>query len=83
MENTKEMSFYEKKKLDLLKTKPESVRKYFESQVPLGDLTGIKIYILFQANGIKENEQFKIVSGFYKSLLESKNAQVEIAVNVN
>jgi len=83
MENTKGMSFYDKENLDLLKKNPDSIRKYFEAQVPLGNLQGIKIYIIYQPNNIKENEQFKIVSGFYKNILESKNAQVEIAANIN
>ena len=83
MENTREMSFYDKGRLNLLKTNPDRVKKYFDSQIELRNLIGIKIYIIFQPNEIKEDEQFKAVSGFYKTLLESKGAQVEIAASIS
>lgn len=83
MENTTELSFYKKKKLDLLKTDPESVSKYFETQMPLKNLKGIIIHIVFQPNGVEEDRRFKIVSGFYKNLLESKGANVQITANIN
>ncbi|RPH33015.1 MAG: hypothetical protein EHM93_06795 [Bacteroidales bacterium] len=83
MENTREMSFYDRGKFSLLKTNPNDVKIYFDSQVELKNLSGITIYIIFQPKGIKEDEQFKGVSGFYKNLLESKGAEVEIAASIS
>ena len=83
MENTDEMSFYDKEKFNLLTTHPDLIKKYFDSQVPLASLQGINIYIIFQANGTAEDEQFQVVSGFYKNLFESKGATVEISANLN
>jgi hypothetical protein len=83
MENTSEMSFYDRQKQELLKTNPDAISKYFEAQLPLQNLQGIKIYIVFQPNGIEEDERFKIVSGFYKKLFEAKGAVVEITANIN
>jgi hypothetical protein len=83
MENTNDMSFYDMQKFDLLKTNPDSISKYFEAQVPLLNLQGIKIYLVFQPNGMAEDEQFKMVSNFYKKLFESKGATVEITANIN
>lgn len=83
MENTTGMSFYNGQKLGLLKTNPDSISKYFETLVPLENLKGIKIYIIFQPDGIGHDEQFKIVSGFYKRLFEAKGAVVQIAANLN
>jgi len=83
MENTTEMSFYKKEKLNLLKTNPESVSKYFETQMSLKNLNGITIYMIFQPNDIKEDQQFKIVSEFYKNLLKRKGAEVQISANIN
>lgn len=83
MENTREMSFYDNKKLRLLKTNPNDVKIYFDSQVELVNLDGIKIYIIFQPKGAIEDERFKVVSGFYKNLFESKGAKVEVTANIN
>ena len=83
MENTDEMSFYDKEKFALLKTNPNMIKKYFDSQVLLASLQGININIIFQPNGISENEQFQVVSEFYKNLFESKGAKVEITANIN
>ena len=82
MENTNKMSFYDKQKLELLKTNPDSVSKYFEKQTPLESIQGIKIYFIFQPDGIEEDEEFKIVSGFYKKLFEAKGAIVQITANL-
>ena len=83
MENTDEMSFYTKENINLLKSNPEVIRKYFENSVSLENLSGINIYIIFQPNGISEDEQFKLASKFYKDLFESKGATVEITASVN
>jgi hypothetical protein len=83
MENTDEMSFYDNQKLSLLKTNPDSVKKYFDSQLKLEDLTGIKIYFVFQPLNMKQDEVYRIVSGIYKNLFESKGAVVEITASIN
>jgi hypothetical protein len=77
------MSFYTKENINLLKSNPEVIRKYFENSVPLENLNGINIYIIFQPNGIGEDEQFKLASKFYKDLFESKGATVEITASIN
>ncbi len=83
MENTREMSFYDGGKFRLLKTNPNELKSYFDSQVELKNLSGIIIYIIYQPKGIKEDEQFKAISEFYKNLFESKGAEVEIAASIS
>jgi hypothetical protein len=83
LENTDEMSFYKNETLSLLKTNPDSVKKYFESQLKLENLTGIKIYLVFQPLNMKQDEVYRIVSGFYKNLFENKGATVEITAGIN
>jgi len=83
MENTDEMSFYNTGTLSLLRTNPGSVKKYFESQLKLENLTGIKIYLVFQPLNMKQDEVYKVVFGFYKDIFESKGATVEITANIN
>ena len=83
MENTDEMSFYDKEKFNLFTTNPDLIKKYFDSQVTLASLQGINIYIIFQPNGTAEDEQFKVVSEFYKNMFSSKGATVEISANID
>ncbi len=83
MENTAELSFYNKSKFNLLKTNPDSILKYFDAQVPLRKLAGIKIYLIYQPANPETDKQYQIISGFYKKLLESKGATVEITANIN
>jgi hypothetical protein len=83
MENTDEFSLYKKCNLNLLKTNPDTVRKYFESLNSLGNLKGIKIYLVYQPVNKEADEQYRLIAGFYKDLLESKGATVEITANIS
>lgn len=83
MENTDKLSFYDKGILHEIKTKPERIKQYFESQIKLNKLNGIKIYIIFQPENMEQDNAFNIVSEFYKKLFESKGATVEITANLN
>lgn len=83
MENTEEMSLYDTTKLNLLKTNPDLIWKYFNAQVPLQNLDGIKIYLIYQPPDTGKDGQYKIVSEFYKDLFESKGATMEITANIN
>ncbi|MFA6089451.1 MAG: hypothetical protein WC755_06310 [Candidatus Woesearchaeota archaeon] len=83
MENNSNISFYDNGTLSKLKTNPDSIQKYFESQVPLQKLNGIKIIMIYKPSDEKEDEDYKIVSEFYKRLFESKGAEVEIVANIN
>lgn len=81
MENQKELSFYDPKKLKQLKENPEEIRKLLESQQPLGALVGIKVYIIYQPADAEADLKFRIVSEFYRNLLEMKGAKVTIGAN--
>jgi hypothetical protein len=83
MENTDKMSFYNKSVLNSIKKEPDKIKQYFESQIKLNKLNGIKIYIIYQPRNTEEDNAFSIVSGFYKQLFESKGADVEITANLN
>ncbi len=83
MENTDILSFYNKWTFDQLKTKPEAIEQYFDSQMKLPNLSGIKIYLIYQPKNTKQDEDYKLTSSFYKRLLEEKGATVEITANLN
>ncbi|MBI4930852.1 MAG: hypothetical protein HY841_08835 [Bacteroidetes bacterium] len=82
MENSEELSFYKSEKLILLKKNPQFFRDYFDKQAKLDSLTGIEIHIVYQPKDTKENQEFIVVSEFYKVFLESKGAKVEISANL-
>jgi len=83
MENTSTLSFYNKEIFNVLKTKPEEIKRYFDSQMKLSNLSGITIYLIYQPINAMDDEKYRIISGFYKTLFESKGAIVEIMATVN
>lgn len=83
MENTLVFSMYTKKNLDILKTHPESIRKYFEAMAPLKNLYGIKVHLIYEPNDNAADQVYKSVAGIYKGILENKGAVVEISANIN
>lgn len=84
LENTEQMSFYDKQKIELLKTNPDSITKYFQSMYPLPRLDGIEIYLIYQPVDIREDEQYRLLSGYYKKLFESSGAaKVDVVANLN
>lgn len=74
--------FYKKPMLEKMQTNPEIIEQILEKAVPLPDLKGIEIVIIYQPRSNGESRQFNIVSGFYKKLLESKGAKVTIGANL-
>ena len=82
IENTSIMRFYNPETLELLKTNPDSVKKIFESEVALPNLSGIEVYIIYQPKNETYSEWFRASSGFYKAWLESKGAKVVVEANL-
>jgi hypothetical protein len=83
MENLPDFSLYRKKDFNLLLQSPEKVRDYFLKQVPLNDLHGIVVYLIYQPENTTDDYQYRIVSGFYKTLLENAGAKVTITANLS
>lgn len=83
MENSYSLSFYNKKTLAQLKSNPEAITKQFVQLKALQNLSGIQVYFIYQPTDTYSDQTFNIVSGFYKKLLESKGATVNISANLN
>lgn len=82
MEN-QDISFYDKRTFRTLQTNPDEIAAELVEKAPLpSDLTGIQIYLIFQPADAHEDQVFQVVSGFYKTLLESRGASVTISANV-
>lgn len=82
MENTSVISFYKAGNFKLLKENPDSVKKIFENEIPLPNLSGIEIHFVYEPKDEQQNDLFRAVSGFYKAWLENKGAKVNIEANL-
>ena len=82
MENEPDFSFYSSSTFSLLQSNPEVVTKFFEQEQSLGQLNGIEVYFIYQPDSTLSDQQFNVVSGFYKNLLEAKGAKVTIEANL-
>jgi len=83
MENTDELSFYRKKDFALLKTKPGLLQNKFEKLSEINSLAGIEVWFIYQPPDLISDEQFNIISDFYRNLLENKGAKVNISADLN
>lgn len=83
MENTNEVSFYDPQTLSELKSKPEVILDGLGASMHLPSLAGVDVVFVFQPHNSVEDASFRIVSGFYKSMLENKGAHVIITSNLS
>ncbi|TND10175.1 MAG: hypothetical protein FD123_423 [Bacteroidetes bacterium] len=82
MENTPELSFYGKKTLKHLEREPEIIKTLFEQYAPVPKLSCITVYLIHEPTDAEHDRIYRIVSGFYKSLLEEHGATVHISANL-
>ncbi len=82
MENEKDFSFYGKKTFALLKSGQDSVKTILEKKVRIEDLTGLNIFFIYQPATPEKDRQFRVVSAFYRNLLEEHGATVAISANL-
>ena len=82
MENELNFSFYNQKEFSLLQSNPDSVKKLFESWQPLPSLPGIEVYLIYQPANAESDSQYKLVSDFYRKILEEKGAIVHVSANL-
>lgn len=82
VEESSVISFSNQKTLAMLKQNPDSAMAILNKEAPLPSLNGIEIFVIFQATNSAESTVFRIVSGFYKTMLEQKGARVTIGANL-
>lgn len=82
IEKSSVMNWYNKKQLKTLEENPDSTAKMLQKQAEIPDLSGLEIHFIYQPVSIEENNRYRIISNFYKGLLESKGAAVEIQANI-
>lgn len=82
LENEPGYSMYCKKVFDMLLHHPEEVKQYFEKEQPLQNLKGVEVYLIYQPTDNVDDYRFRIVSTFYKQMLEAAGANVTITANL-
>ena len=83
MENSPDLSMYHAATFRALQADPGSVAALLEQQEPLPSLRGIEVHLVHQPTDAVTDKQYRVVSGFYRQLLESKGATVHISANLN
>ncbi|MGE0637681.1 MAG: hypothetical protein AB7P01_14645 [Bacteroidia bacterium] len=78
MEHTTGISFYNQKTLRTIKENPAFITSYLEKQCAMKSLCGITIHIFYLPETVQQDEQFEIVSQFFKNMWEGKGATVLI-----
>lgn len=78
MEYSDVKDFYKKETMIRIRNNPDEFAQELEAIEPIGDLTGIEIYLLFQPRDFEESKRYVTVSNFYKRLFEQKGATVYI-----
>ncbi|MBK7233821.1 MAG: hypothetical protein IPH93_16560 [Saprospiraceae bacterium] len=72
------INFYETGSLQFIQEKPKALDSILLQKYPLNDLSGIEVIFVYLPLNRIDSERCEIISGFYKRLLESKNARVKI-----
>ena len=62
---------------------PETIETIFEKKAVLPSLVGIEVYLIYQPTTAENDATYRVVSEFYKTLLESKGATVNISANLS
>lgn len=82
MENTPELSFYDKKAQEGLKNTPEAISEALLQKVPLNRLDGIEIVFVYQPNNAADDRLFQTTAGLFKKLFTEAGATVSIVANL-
>lgn len=80
-ENTSWFSVYDEEDRIQLLRHPDSVVRRFEERFPLGDLTGVKVYMVHSAS-TETQEIFEAMSKLYTYMLGAKGAEVYTTSNL-
>lgn len=81
-ENSSVISFYDPNMRSLLSTDPKAIQERLLGTVALTDLHGIEVLLLYEPKNADDDRTYRMLSQFYKSLLEGYGARVTIAANV-
>ena len=82
MENSMSISFYDPEILERMTNQPDLIKERLIGTNKLPNLDGISIYIIYEPENIHKDQTFRIVSNFYKEMLQEQGAAVYISANL-
>ncbi len=82
MENGTAISFYHSKEMKRLQSNPETIKKNLEEMAALPRLDGIEVLFIYQPITAQDDATYRVVSEFYKTMLQDKGARVTIEANL-
>jgi hypothetical protein len=81
-ENSELLNTYKKSVLARLNSDKEGIRKQLESSSKLDNLTGIKVYIIFQPKDYYSAKPFESLAQIYSEIIEDNGGEVHISNNL-
>ena len=81
MENTQQLSFYDRLSFEKLHSNIDVIKNKFEKSYSIPNLKGIQVYLIYQPTSTSTDTAFKLISQVYKQLLTEKGAEVYIQAN--
>lgn len=81
-ENTTFFSIYRESDYTQLQTHSEQVITRLEKLLPLKNIQGIDIYLIYQPKSDTDNERFILMANLFKDIFEKKGAHVHIGSNI-
>lgn len=81
-ENTNTFSIYRESDYIQLQKHPEQVAERLETLLPLNDVQGIDIYLIYQPKSDADNERFILMAHLFTRIFEAKGAHVHIGSNL-
>ena len=75
-------SMYRAKDVEQLRNHPGRITALFEKQVPLSNLSGISIHLIYQASDFNNAQKFSLIAQWYQSEFEAHHAHVIIQANL-
>jgi hypothetical protein len=61
---------------------PAEIEAMFQKQVPLGNLTGIEVHLIYQARNYEDGQRYQVISSAYKDMFQQAGAVVTIQANL-
>jgi hypothetical protein len=73
---------YRRQDLQVLQSDMNKVRQRFEAAHPPTNLTGLKLYLIYQPKGDEDSRRFVLMAALYKTIFEGAGAEVFIGANI-
>jgi hypothetical protein len=78
-ENDTDLNFYERNKMNRLRTNPLSIALQLETTEPLKRLIGLQMWLIYNPTSYKQNQAYMTIAEFYQHLFTTHGAVTHIA----